>query len=227
MKIIKVSLITMILVGSTLGAKESLAIEGLDVSGTVTFKSNIVWRGKTSSKDSAAIGADLTLKYSGLYIYGGQYSSAREGMGFDLGAGYINSIDNYTYDIGYVNYGWTDNEKSSVKYDDWDQIYFYSNYKIEDLTVGIDFNQRTLSITETTIQLNLAYKINDILAFKTSAGSVIGDNPTRNYAEFSLSKACKITGGEWGLKVGYTDRGGMNGSNKSDTTYAISHGFSF
>jgi len=225
MKKIVLSLSLVSILSSSLIAKESPMITGLDISGSATFKSNLIWRGKSWSSDTPAVIAAVTLKYKNAYIYVDEYSSAIKGLGVDIAVGYSKDINNYSYDIGYINYGWQDDETSSLKFDGWDEYYLNNSYKINNLKFGLNISQRRLTRSETTAEFKMNYNLNNSLSISTLAGTVFGDNPTRDFAELTLSKGCKITGGTWGFKLGYTKTDEDNSI--ADKSYAITHSFSF
>ncbi len=82
--------------------------DGVGVSANVNLTSNYVWRGLTLTDDSPAVQGGMDLDYKGLYAGVWASNLLLEGtnasLETDVYAGYEGSIDNFSYDIGYIQY---------------------------------------------------------------------------------------------------------------------------
>jgi uncharacterized protein (TIGR02001 family) len=106
------------------------AVEGLSANAAVT--SNYMWRGKTQTEDQAAVsgGVDFNAK-SGFYV-GAWASNVKYGTAtaeLDLYIGYGFSVNDFTFDVGYLNYVYPAG-------DDLDFSEVYGSVSWEFLTVG-------------------------------------------------------------------------------------------
>jgi uncharacterized protein (TIGR02001 family) len=104
MKLLKLSLAAAVLATGILAADES----EIGISANVAATSNYVWRGMTQSDDSPAIQGGFDLEYKGFYVgtWGSsvQFGDTTTAMEADLYAGYSGGIDDFSYDVGYVQF---------------------------------------------------------------------------------------------------------------------------
>jgi len=114
MKFTKLSLVAMLLIGSSAFAEEKKS--DINISANVAMTSNYVWRGMTQSDDSPAIQGGFDLDYKGIYVgvWGSnvEFAGSDASMEFDAYAGYTNEISGLTYDIGYIQYAYPNDSKA-------------------------------------------------------------------------------------------------------------------
>ncbi|MGL1957312.1 MAG: TorF family putative porin [Colwellia sp.] len=111
---------------------QASAVEGLSANAAVT--SNYLWRGISQSGDDAAVsgGIDYESK-SGAYA-GTWVSSLGGASEFDLYAGYAGDAGSFTYDVGYIFYGYPSTQGSTGD-SDFSEVYL--NIGFDALTLGV------------------------------------------------------------------------------------------
>lgn len=156
MKFTKLSLVAMLLIGSSAFAQEKKS--EVNISANVAMTSNYVWRGMTQSDDSPAIQGGFDLDYKGLYVgvWGSnvKFAGSDASMEFDAYAGYTNEISGLTYDIGYIQYAYPNDSKAS-------------NFGEAYIGLGYDFE-----VVEVSAKYSLGIETNDLDPENAYEGSV-------------------------------------------------------
>ncbi|MDQ7044515.1 MAG: TorF family putative porin [Sulfurimonas sp.] len=108
---IKLSLVAALLAGTTTLSADFAS--DVEVSANVAMTSNYIWRGMTQSSNSPAIQGGVDLGYKGAYlgVWGSNvdFGSSAGGYNpvsaeFDIYLGYANSIADFSYDAGLIQY---------------------------------------------------------------------------------------------------------------------------
>lgn len=125
-----VLLLSAISVAAGIYSSSTFAVEGLSANAAVT--SNYIWRGLTQTDDQAAVsgGIDFNAKsgfYVGAWASNVEYGSANSEL--DLYAGYGFEINDVTFDVGYLNYGYPAGENLTFS-----EVYASVSWEL--LTVG-------------------------------------------------------------------------------------------
>jgi len=108
----------------------SHAVEGLSANAAVT--SNYIWRGVTQTDDQAAVSGGIDFNAESGFYVGAWASNVKYGTAnseLDLYAGYGFSVNDFTFDLGYLNYGYPAGEDL-----DFSEVYASVNWEF--LTVG-------------------------------------------------------------------------------------------
>ncbi|PHQ88966.1 MAG: hypothetical protein COB42_07755 [Sulfurimonas sp.] len=125
---IRLSLVAALL--ATTGTVSMLSANEIALSANVAMTSNYVWRGMTQSDNSLAIqgGADISYGglYAGVWASNVDFDNTETSSETDLYFGYGSSINDFSYDINYIQY---------IYAGDTDNL----NFGEISLTVGYDF----------------------------------------------------------------------------------------
>jgi len=147
MKSIKLSLVAALL--ATTGVVSSVSADELEVSANVALTSNYVWRGMTQTGNSPAIQGGFDIGYAGAYagvwasnVNFNSAGSPDSSIETDLYLGYANSIDKFSYDVGFIYYTYA-NDSDPLNFG---ELYASVGYDFDVLSVsamygwGIDTN---------------------------------------------------------------------------------------
>ena len=109
MKSIKLSIVAALL--ATTSVVSSVSASELEVSANVALTSNYVWRGMSQTGGSPATQGGIDLAYGNVYagVWGSALQGGQASSEFDIYAGYASSIDNFSYDIGLIQYMYPNN----------------------------------------------------------------------------------------------------------------------
>jgi len=162
----------------------SQAVEGLSANAAVT--NNYIWRGVTQTDDQAAVsgGIDFNAKsgfYAGAWASNVKYGSATSEL--DLYAGYGFSVNDFTFDVGYLNYGYPAGEDL-----DFSEVYASVNWEfltvgynvLADSDAGGDFGD------DDYVFADLAFDISDGLELGFHYGSSSFDSGS-DYSDYGIS----------------------------------------
>ena len=193
MKFIKLSLATALIASS-------LAAEAISVSGDATFTSNALWRGKSSTDDSATVQATLGVEHeSGVYagIWGTGLTVGNE---IDLYAGYATEIVGIGFDGGFVAY--------TTSGPDANGEYEYTTDQLGEVYLGLSYS--------TVVDLGVTlYK------------GVLESDEDSTVVELAVDKdfGMAYVGAKYGLQLADEDDIALN--NLSDSYYSATVGMPF
>lgn len=128
MKFTKLSLIAAIAVS----AITTSAIAEVEVSANVSATNNYVWRGMTQSSNGAAVQGGVDLGIGGFYL-GTWASNVTGDTEVDGYAGYAGEVSGFSYDVGFIRYGYLDTPAG--------------NFNEAYLGLGYDFGAASLEAT--------------------------------------------------------------------------------
>ena len=137
MKLIKMSLVAALLVGSSAFAGE-YKDSGLEVSANMAITSNYIWRGMTQSANSPAIQGGIDLGYKGFYLgtWGSNVNFGnKSSMEADIYAGYAGEYSGIGYDIGAIQFAYPNEVDSS----NFAEVYYGLSYDFEVVAVGATY----------------------------------------------------------------------------------------
>ena len=132
MKSIKLSIVAALL--ATTSLVSNVSADEVEVSANVALTSNYVWRGMTQTGNSPAVQGGVDLAYKGAYagVWGSSFEGAKASSEFDVYLGYANSISDFSYDVGIIQFMYSN---------DTDALNFAEAY----LTLGYDFGIASVS----------------------------------------------------------------------------------
>lgn len=98
-----------------------------EMSGNIGYTSNYLWRGQTQTNDQSAISGGIDYSHSSGF-YAGLWTSnvswtPTPGSELDAYLGYAGKAGEFTYDVGYINYGYPQNSGS-----DFSEVYLGGGY---------------------------------------------------------------------------------------------------
>lgn len=168
---IKRILLASVLATALLASSETMA----ELSANISLTSNYVSNGLTQTDDNPAFQAGLDyVNANGLYI-GSWGSTVDNGIEVDVYAGYIKTVKNISYDIGYITYNYTDKTFSENSAEFYVGI-IYKNYN---LYYSVD--------DYSYIDFSADFKIKDIATLKLHYGLIEYDDTPGDYYDYSVT----------------------------------------
>jgi uncharacterized protein (TIGR02001 family) len=128
------------------------------MSGNIGYTSNYLWRGQTQTNDQAAISGGIDYSHdSGFYV--GLWTSnvswtTPVGSELDTYLGYSGEAGGFSYDIGYINYGYP----QTVGAADFSEVYVGGGYGPVSLTYSMDSKNET-SYMDLSASFDLSDKV--------------------------------------------------------------------
>lgn len=166
--------------------------------GNVAIVSDYVFRGITQSNTDPAIQGGLDWD-SGAGFYVGTWASSIEfgddaSMELDMYAGYRATIDNFTYDVGFLYYAYP--AASASGYDFW-EVYGKAGYNFGPMaaTVGINYTPDNFGITNNDQSIYysgvLSAPIGDMFAISAGVGYSALEG-VKNYTDWNVGATINI-----------------------------------
>lgn len=202
MKLVKLSLIAALLVGSSVYAEEK---SDLGVSANMAITSDYIWRGMSQTQNAPAFQGGIDLEYKGFYLgtWGSNvnFGDGENSLEADLYAGYASEIAGIGFDIGFIQFAYP---KMTDEYN-FGEVYFGLSKDFEVVAVGakyyygIDTNDVTDSTNdwepsntwEVTASVALPYEIAFDATYGdyTDVGSYYSAGITRAVDKFDVTLA--------------------------------------
>jgi len=146
-----------------------------EMSGNIGYTSNYLWRGQTQTNDQSAISGGLDYSHSS-GVYAGVWTSNANWAGatetstteMDLYLGYAGKAGEFTYDVGYISYGYP-----TAKSNDFSEVYLGGGYGPVSFKYSTDSANDT-SYMELAASFDLSEKMGMGLHYGTWGNSATG-----------------------------------------------------
>ncbi len=220
MKIIKLSLVAAVIASS-------LAADVISVSGDVSFTSNALWRGNSSTGNTPTIQGTLGVEHeSGAYagIWG---TGLTEGSEIDLFVGYATEISGISLNSGFVAYTTTNGKPDPLEqsdkytYDEYGEIYLGLSYDVG-VELGATIYKGVLSedSDSTIIELSVGKDLG-IVSVGAIYGAQFDEESGDNYYSATIGKSFEKINGDLSFTYASTD------ADNADAVYALTYTTSF